>query len=1188
MCRHPFLILSHHHANPFHRLANTACSRPFSRSRRVIAALYLKLEQDVNIGADVLLVTMAAANPLFDLSDDGDIAAGACRDTRSPSPGSKAVHELLASVLSDWTCIAAGVPSPLSANSVEHLQAGLDKPIEVSELDAAAQPAPSAAGPSQPPSKRRRRADTAGGQGLPVGQYAGGTAGGSRPEPRSRRRLLQCPLPGLQIPFAFRELPHVSPQDLASWNDQFAEATAWLESKLDNPRRALGLNAPLYTAVMNMAMMELRLMKPPAIPLSHEEGSDSASVVFLTQLFPKHYSAIKRSRILSLFAAKAAYVPRCVVHSPKRPALFFYGAEREELDFEIQEWTETEGTRRNQAPVLTVSPLVLGPGAWPSGRLPSEICEAIAEHLHRDDIKSLRLVCKELEEKFSILFRSVVVPFSSELYSFAAANGRPTEPDTTSAQSLAVGKSDMKMFQERGWNIRRFAIAFDFNEDTLATPLSIVAKPKWSRSQCFYGEVDWPEVTNTMRYDRMRDLEATAAQTQKMKAAFGLLTNLRGLGLYLDNGFGWLNGPDQSDGARKARRPHPVFQPIFLPNEVIHTKRSPTLITGQEQITISSTEMLRQYARVLQSLECYESRHLQIVAEYLRRTPVNELPELNREEIKKHVNHFLVSKDIRPPAESHWMTLPELVERRKADNGARRHLNPSTSTIPTAPKLSEAAQKFADDLLTVKNDESTNDSHGRDIVRAKPVFDSFDLTVDEDDYLAFKGFYLSRLKHSLLRPGDLTQLQLRLLKENEWAEHAFLNTFMLSVIDNPRNMASIRILNIAQLPSSQLGLLDRPDFWDGLPLVGDLTLLVSPDWREVPFAPSYALDNHEELSVLPSLASERLGRFLAHRIAGKDSIRGLHVGYVGGGEHATGLFARNRHILPAPILPAHKNFPDVLLLPHVARLTLVNCWMPGAALLRFAERMGRHSLENLRFESFSLLPFDGLTTLMDVDAAPQLRNAESMWINGKRYIDYLVPYLTAHATAAFHNVNGESLAVRVTKPMGPDEYLKQGPMPGTWGLLLHRLMPRSVPALGASPRRAPGPKSPDVGGPASPETIPLGLKTIELASCGYAKLRNQALCPQFDVRENDASHAHAGLKGRMQERLQALRPLMMAAPDVFLAQVVPRYIVAERALLTVVYDLETGWTDEAAAVQCCEDDQDEGGTGRYSGTIEAL
>ena len=1155
----------------------------------------------------MVIVKMAGANTSLDSwsSDEDNIAAAARRDSRSPSPdsSSNAIKELLASIITDWTCIAAGVPSPLSENSVEHFKVQLDKPIDVSAAP------PTTAGAEKddaviacpPPSKRRRRAgNTPAEQGLLVGLHAGGAAGANstpasvacgsrqRSEPRPRKRRLVQPLSGLQVPFAYRQLPHVTASALQNWINQAGEATAFCESKLPPSRKVLGLDEAGVFLVENMARMEFQLMKPSTIPLSSQQGAGSASAIFLTQLFPKSWNALGRFQILDIFRLQAPYVPRCVVHSPNRPALFFYGAGRDDLDVAIQKWTQPLGARKVPAPPIEDPPPDLGPGAWPCDRLPPEICEAIAEHIHRDDIKSLRLVCKEFEQKFSVLFRSVVVPFSPELYTFDASTEQSSGRDSTPPRSVVVGQSDLKMFQERGWDIRRFAIAFDFNEDTLATPLSIVAKPKWSHSQHFYGEVVWPDITSTMRYDRMRELEATADQVQNMKAALGLLTNLGGLGLYLDNGFGWLNGPDQSDRARRARRPDPIFQPLFLPNEAVPVKRVPTLITGQEVALVSAIEMLHQYARVLQPLESYESRHLRLVAEYVRTTPVNRLPELDREAIKKHVNLFLQSKAIRVPTETHWMTVRELADRRKTDKATMHSNGANKTTILTAPELEEADQKFVDFLLLVGKDEPKASSSTDDTAQPKPRYDNFDLTVGEDEYEAFRGYYLSRLKHSLLKPGNLTQLQLRLLKENEWAQQAFLNTFMLSVIDNYTNMSNVRILNIAQLPGSQLCLLDRRDFWDGLPNVGDLTLFVSPEWRDVPFAPSYALDNHEERSVLPSLASERFGRFLVHRIQKKESLRSLRLGYVGGGERATGLFARNRNILPAPVLPANKNFDDVLLLPHVARLTFVNCWMPGAALLRFAERMGRHSLEHLRLESFSLLPFNGFSTLVDREVAPQLRNSDPIWIAGKRYTDFLVPCLTPADAQAFHMVNGESLNARVIKLIAPTEYLDKGPMPGTWSSLLYKLIPRTVPDATAPPTAADSASSLNAGGPGSPESIPLGLKTIELSSCGYAKLRNQTLCADFDVREDDANGHHGiGATGRMQDRRLALRPLMMQSPDVFLAQIVPKCIASEKTLLNVVYDLQTGWADRAKALQCCEDDQEEGGSGRYSGTVEA-
>ena len=90
---------------------------------------------------------------------------------------------------------------------------------------------------------------------------------------------------------------------------------------------------------------------------------------------------------------------------------------------------------------------------WPAGTLPSEIFDMIMTHICRDDVKSLRLVCREFEQKTASFFRTAVLQFSSEIYG-------PEDPTVDKHQS----HQKAQIFQERGWSIRHFALKFEFCE----------------------------------------------------------------------------------------------------------------------------------------------------------------------------------------------------------------------------------------------------------------------------------------------------------------------------------------------------------------------------------------------------------------------------------------------------------------------------------------------------------------------------------------------------------------------------------------------------------------------------------------------------------------------------------------------------------------------------------------------------
>ena len=94
--------------------------------------------------------------------------------------------------------------------------------------------------------------------------------------------------------------------------------------------------------------------------------------------------------------------------------------------------------------------------SWPAQRVPVEIFELITSYLPRDDVKTLRMVCKEFERKVISFFRTVTLQFSPDIYGSESLDA-----------SIGPGQQDMKMFHERGWGIRHFAIAFEFCEGML-------------------------------------------------------------------------------------------------------------------------------------------------------------------------------------------------------------------------------------------------------------------------------------------------------------------------------------------------------------------------------------------------------------------------------------------------------------------------------------------------------------------------------------------------------------------------------------------------------------------------------------------------------------------------------------------------------------------------------------------------
>jgi hypothetical protein len=209
----------------------------------------------------------------------------------------------------------------------------------------------------------------------------------------------------------------------------------------------------------------------------------------------------------------------------------------------------------------------------------------------------------------------------------------------------------------------------------------------------------------------------------------------------------------------------------------------------------------------------------------------------------------------------------------------------------------------------------------------------------------------------------LTASQAQWLAETVWAQHAFLTAYTLGVVAQKQQMRRIQTLTIAKISSGLLDELSRNDFWAALPNLTTLKLLVSPDWRNeyVPGDRFFPVNMPME----PITAATKFTSFLRKHIVKLDNLSILTIGYVGGGENAPGLFARNQHVLPAPItefprkwISYHDHEPNpatMLTFDHIRTLTFENCWFSPCMLVSFMARSQYTSLHTLVLDSVSML-----------------------------------------------------------------------------------------------------------------------------------------------------------------------------------------------------------------------------------------
>ncbi|KAF1343937.1 hypothetical protein BDV97DRAFT_305598 [Delphinella strobiligena] len=381
-------------------------------------------------------------------------------------------------------------------------------------------------------------------------------------------------------------------------------------------------------------------------------------------------------------------------------------------------------------------------------------------------------------------------------------------------------------------------------------------------------------------------------------------------------------------------------------------------------------------------------------------------------------------------------------------------------------------------------------------------------------------------------PAILDKHQKEWLLEAEWAQRAFLMSYMLAVVDNAAIFSKVTVLNLARISSRLVPLFYRHDFWNALPALGDITVCVIPDWRTVEKDEAGFVETRE---IEPSKAHEGLYSLLKDYIGPKSSIKKIKFGWAAGGENAEGCFARNNHILPAPItfLPRTvQSFQDdqaMLHLPHVEHLTLSNCWISPPALINLVKNLESASLKKMSLESVSLT------------AHPRFPV-----VNG------------VHPNAALANV-----------PFNQQWY--EGHRDGSWATVVNALSPGPTLAM-YQPRDEFAPI------PTKRET---GLAELELISCGYAALHNAP----FDQTVLETPHGERDRKQHFQRRRVLLQGAMLCSTDRYLGHIVQFIPEREQDALRFAWNMTMGWADERKAAESEYDGFLPGGTGRFSGIV---
>lgn len=396
-----------------------------------------------------------------------------------------------------------------------------------------------------------------------------------------------------------------------------------------------------------------------------------------------------------------------------------------------------------------------------------------------------------------------------------------------------------------------------------------------------------------------------------------------------------------------------------------------------------------------------------------------------------------------------------------------------------------------------------------------------------------------------LVPGHLTPAQKEYLLEMAGAQRAFLTSNTIAVIDNEPVFETVHTLNIATLSSRHISSFRQHDFWAALPNLHTLKMTVSPDWRDIFRDEQIFVDLP---TIRPSSVVATLSTFLHNFISPLKSIKHLSLGWLDGGEHATGLFERNKHVLCAPLFlqPAlrHQIATDsIVSFPHVTELTLNNCWITPSMLESFVQQH-EDTLQVLRLTSVSLTA--STKPGIQPPAAP-------VW-------------------------NGPLAA----PPIHPDFPLA-GHFSPAWEAIIRSYIhrPESWPLVMGNLKADTGSTELHDGGSTQEDRV--ALRRIEFRSCGYVLLGH---IEDFD--QDCITRCIFETPENLQIRKWHLKPLMMVTDDPMLGEIVPHMPIKEVLTLSIMWNMYFGWGNDTLANENLEDGQPKGGSGRFSGLLKRV
>lgn len=601
-----------------------------------------------------------------------------------------------------------------------------------------------------------------------------------------------------------------------------------------------------------------------------------------------------------------------------------------------QGWKAAElPKRRNDPPCCPISSDRTG---WPD-HVPSDVFILICKYLSQDDVRNLRLVNTAFSRIITpIIFRNVVTKFSKSWF------------DVTGIQwdsRTGIPPSDW-MLRLFGKYINKFGISFEVDMDGLQNVRSKVIQ---NHEQSWWGDYIWP-VSNYPRFPELQAIEDLVDNNRPLlKRAFGYLTKVSELALSVDSGHGWLNGPDMSDMAvfdARCELGTRVFGKTFRGENSWHEHCRDELFRWAQQNTLNES------AKVMRFCESQgEDRSAELL--FLDSVQVRDRDSFQLYNSQPDQDRHIHSGGRASPNPVNLVNLPPPLV------GAQFHLGNLQQPIgPTAVRQGSWSRDRP-------NSQKLDPKQMLNTIPQWPIiFNGHNIAAEVGGHCSWIQDKLAAAGAFPIQPGNLTEAQVEWLMETVWAQRAFLSAYTTAVITNRANLSSVHSLHFAKLSSGLLPALAQHEFWSALPELKHITILIAPDWRREHIPGDRNFGQH--MLINPVQASAKFAEFLGQYIAPIERLSKLAIGFIGGGEHAPGIFARNQNVLPAPItmnpqgwLSPSKasardsaNSENLVKFDHIQDLKFENCWFTPAMLESFMQTSRDTSLRHLTLDSVSL------------------------------------------------------------------------------------------------------------------------------------------------------------------------------------------------------------------------------------------